>query len=66
MDDRVNHNWEEETIEAKARWFQSLTVEERMEIFCEITELALSANPDLMDKKDAQPIPGRVQVLSRT
>ena len=28
----ISHNRKEESIEAKARWFQSLTLEERMEL----------------------------------
>ena len=48
----VFHGWEHETIEAKARWFQSLSVEERMEVFCEFTELALALNPGIAAKKE--------------
>ncbi len=65
LNQTVSHSRDEETIEAKARWFQSLSIEERVDIFCSLTDLALEVNPDLMDKKDAQPIPGRVQVISR-
>lgn len=43
-------------MEAKARWFQSLTLVERMEILCAFTDLALEINPRLADMKDAQPI----------
>jgi hypothetical protein len=46
----ISHDWAAETPEAKARWFQSLSLEERMEIFCEITELALASNPELAEK----------------
>lgn len=60
----VHHGWEHETIEAKARWFQSLTMEERMELLCEFTNLALALNPRLMrDKPIPQRADGRVQVL---
>jgi hypothetical protein len=62
----VSHDWTDESIEAKALWFQSLSIEERMELFCELTEMALSLNPSLMEKKDAEPAPGRIQVISRT
>jgi len=54
-----------ESIEAKARWFQSLSLEERMEVFCEFTELALELNPDLPYLKDAPKTQGRVQILPR-
>jgi hypothetical protein len=39
-----------ETIEAKARWFQSLTLAQRMEVFTEFTNLALTLNPRLAEK----------------
>ena len=65
MELSISHGWSEETPEAKARWFQSLTVNERLGIFCELAELALHANPKLLDAKHAEPVPGRVQVLER-
>ena len=59
----ISHDWQEETLEAKARWFQSLTLEERFDIFCEFTDLILETNPSVIDLKDATPIAGRVRVL---
>lgn len=59
----VHHGWEHETIEAKARWFQSLTMEERMELLCEFTNLALALNPGLADKKHARPPQQGVRIL---
>ncbi len=64
MNGSVSHDRNDETPEAKARWFQSLSLAERMELLCTFTDLALEANPNLADMKDAQPIKGRVQVLS--
>ena len=61
---RVSHDREEETPEAKARWFQSLTVTERMDLLCEFTDLALSVNPQLADQKNAQQTRKRIQFLS--
>jgi hypothetical protein len=58
-----SHSFDEETPEAKARWFQSLSVEERMEMFCAWTDLALEVRPELGGLKDAQPVAGRVLVL---
>lgn len=66
MDPKVLHDRSEESIEAKARWFQSLSLSERMEMLCMFTDLALEVNPDLPDRKDAEPTHGRVQVLSRS
>jgi hypothetical protein len=59
----ISHSFEEESMEAKARWFQSLTLEERMEILNSWTELVLENNPRLIGVKDAIPIEGRVRVL---
>jgi hypothetical protein len=65
MDQHVSHDRQEETPEAKAIWFQSLTLVERMEILCAYYELFLSANPAILRHKDAQPVEGRVLVLSK-
>ena len=62
----VSHDRGEESALAKARWFQSLSLEERMALLCEYTDLALAAQPGLaMKKRHAQPARGRIQVLSR-
>ena len=61
----ISHDRSEETPEAKARWFQSLSLDERMEIFCEITDFILAVNPAIMDMKDAPPVKGRIRVLSK-
>jgi hypothetical protein len=60
----VSHEWEEETPEAKTRWFRSLSMADRMQVFCDLTDLALSANPSLPEKNRAKPLTGRVQVIS--
>ena len=62
----VTHDWEEETAEAKARWFQSLSLTERMNMLCWFTDMILSANPHIMEQKDAKPIAGRILVLTKT
>ncbi len=61
----ISHDRREESPEAKARWFRGLSLAERMELLCELTELALSRNPDLAKKLDDTPSSGRVQVISR-
>lgn len=61
----VSHDRAEETPEAKARWFQSLPVSDRMDLLCFYTDLALAVNPGLQDHKHAQPLAGRVQVISK-
>lgn len=60
----ISHDRQEETIEAKARWFQSLPLSERMELLCVFTDLILTSNPEIVEQKDAQPVEGRVCVLS--
>ncbi len=59
----VTHDRGEESLEAKARWFQSLSLSERMDMLCAFTDLALSVNPTLQERKHAQPVAGRIQVL---
>lgn len=62
----VSHDFSEETPEAKARWFQSLSLQERMEILCEFTDMILSVNPNIVERKDAKPVAGRILVLSQS
>lgn len=66
MKGKISHDRIEETIEAKARWFQSLTVNERMELLCQFTNMILATNPQIVERKDAQPVEGRVLVLLET
>ena len=62
----ISHDMNDETIEAKVRWFRALPLSERMEMLCNFTDLALAINPDLAGIKDAQPTKGRVRILSAT
>lgn len=63
----ISHDLREESPEAKARWFQSLSLSERMDLLCAFTDLILSLNPKIVDRKqDAQPASGRVLVLTQT
>jgi hypothetical protein len=64
MERTVSHDRQEETPEAKARWFQSLPLAERMELLCAFTNLVLENNPRLLQEDDPRPLLGRVQVLS--
>ncbi len=58
--DRADESWE-----AKALWFRSLSFEARMAIFNDVTELILSQQPDaIRNKPHAEPAPGRIQVLA--
>ncbi len=66
MQSAMSHDFAEETQEAKARWFQSLTLMERMEMFCAFTDMILSVNPRITEKKHAKPITGRILILSQS
>jgi hypothetical protein len=61
----ISHDRAEESLEAKARWFQSLTLEERMETFCEMMDLIMEINPSVAERKnrDARPLSGSFRVL---
>lgn len=61
----IGHGWEEETIEKKTEWFSQLPVKERIRIFNEVTELALTLNPSIADYKDAEQIKTGIQILER-
>jgi hypothetical protein len=66
MNKGVSHSREEESIEAKTRWFRSISLNERMELLCSFTDLALAANPKLPDLKDAQQTNRRIRIVSKT
>jgi hypothetical protein len=59
----ISHDIGDESIEAKARWFRSLSIEERRELLGSWTELVLQNNPRLIGVKGALPVKGRVRVL---
>ena len=66
MEKRILYGREAETPEAKARWFQSLSLDERIDLFCEWYELALENNPDIVKSKPfPQPASGRILIVSR-
>jgi len=65
MDKAISHDRKDETIEAKARWFQSLSIEERAELLCQFTDMIFAVNPGIVEEKYAQPITGRILVLSK-
>jgi len=60
----ISHDRNEETIEAKVKWFRTLTLSERMDTLCAFTDIALELNPQLPDKKHAEQTKGRIQILS--
>jgi len=66
MNATVTHDRTEETIEAKTRWFRSLSLVERMDMLCAFTELLLMTDPKIVEQKNAEPIKGRVRVLAKS
>jgi hypothetical protein len=64
MNPSVTHDRQEETIEAKTLWFRSLSLAERMDMLCAFTELLLLTNPKILEQRNAQPVEGRVLVLT--
>lgn len=64
MDPDVFTECDEESPEAKARWFQSLPMQDRMELLCAYTDLILSVNPRIADAKNAEQTSGSVRILT--
>ena len=64
MQPSISHTRQQETLKAKARRFQSLSLEERQELLCSFTDIILDNNPMIVKEKDAQPVTGRVLVRS--
>lgn len=63
-DSSVSHDRGLETLEAKARWFQSLSLDERMELLCEFTDLVLEVQPSIGRPTGAEPPSDRIRVLT--
>jgi hypothetical protein len=61
----VSHDIREESLQAKAQWFRSLSVEERMDVFVAFTNLILENNPDIVKQKNVRPASERVRVISK-
>ncbi len=65
MNKDVSHSWSEETSEAKARWFQSLSLEERMDLLCFFTDMILQNNPKIMESKNVKSSSKRIRVIKQ-
>ena len=61
----ISHDIRDESLAAKARWFQSLPLEERMDVFVAFTNLILENNPDVVKKKYVRPASERIRVISK-
>jgi hypothetical protein len=62
---RISHEHQEETPEAKARWFQTLSLAKRMDLLCSFTDLILALNPQIAEQKDAQSTARRIRILTQ-
>jgi hypothetical protein len=49
--DLLLRNSADEDIDAKARWFKSLSVEERMDVFVAFTNWILKKDPEIVNQK---------------
>jgi hypothetical protein len=65
MKESVSHRFAEESIDAKAKWFKSLSIEERMNVFVAFTRLIRENNPEIAKKKHDRPASERVRILSK-
>jgi hypothetical protein len=65
MNKQVTHSRQEETPEAKARWFQSLSQKDRTELLVSFTDLILDINPKIVEQKIVKPVKGRIRVVSK-
>ena len=61
----ISHSRDKETPEAKARWFQSLSLSERMDLLCQFTDIILENNPNIVKVKNVKSTSGRIQVLRK-
>jgi hypothetical protein len=61
----IPHDRADESPEAKARWWPSFSLAERMDLFVAFTNLILASQPDIADKRHARSITGRIQVLRK-
>ena len=67
MNRLISHDWNEDSLAEQARWFSSLPLEERMQIFDEFTEFLLSVNPSLLQNKksDAAPTEAHIRIVAK-
>ena len=64
MNVSVSHDRLEESMESKVRWFRSLSFNERMELLCIFTDLALSIQPDLPNRRHVESASKRIRVIT--
>ncbi|HLA98469.1 MAG TPA: hypothetical protein VJL34_08440 [Anaerolineales bacterium] len=65
MNKAISHDRQEETLQAKARWFQNLPMKDRADLLCQFTDIILEVNPKIVERKNAQPVAGRIRIVSK-
>jgi hypothetical protein len=63
LEPMVTHSREAETLKAKAKWFQLLSLEERMQYLCDVTEMVFDRHPNIARDRHAYSTSGRIQIL---
>lgn len=66
MNDFVSHSFADESIDAKAKWFGTLSIEERMDVLVAFTNLILENNPSIVNRKGVRPALKDVRILAAT
>jgi len=61
----ISHDWSEEDIHAKARWFAAFSPEQRLRMLIDWADTMLSLNPDIEEVGRAHAIAGRIQIIER-
>ena len=61
----VSHDFGEEDLLAKARWFAQFTPQERLIMLIEWADAMIALNPSIEEADRARPVAGRIQVLER-
>ena len=59
----ISHDRADESMAAKSRWFQTLSIEERLEFMCELIDMALEVRPQLAEPADATFIEGSLRIV---
>ncbi len=62
---RISHDLADENFEEKVKWFQSLTVEERLDVFFEYVDLIMEINPNIVKERYAEQFERTVHVLEK-
>jgi hypothetical protein len=64
VEPRISHDRSEESDDAKAVWFQSLALEERMQLLVEFSDLVFQNGVRKREPVSAESTSGRIRILS--